>query len=567
MKKLKKFAALVLAAAMVLSMGITSFAADDGSIVIRGTKAAAQGQTSKIVAYRMFNTVKTGSTVEYTLNEEFVEFFKDAIPSDETGDALSDAAYEYVAGIQRSNESNKKVEFAEKALAWIMGQEKTEPGTDFSAVRTSVNAAEGSTTISGLAFGMYLVYPQGASDVTNVTGSTNNEKSPAMIVTVADSNAVNINIKSTYPTVDKEITDDKDSNERYDFVGVSVNSNWQYIHDMVLDSLNGGANAEDYQIGDTVTFKLTSTVPDMTGFTDYTFKIHDTLSAGLDYYGMLYVKVDGTEIEPVSNEEDTKSYTISYDEDTRTLTITLNDFYDQYKNMAGKKIEIEYEAILNKNAVTGMDPNTNSAKVEFSNDPTTETTDESTPDKVDVHTFDFKINKVNEKEAGLTGVTFTLHTAETCIDSNRVPLIDDGTGAFRPVVDKETATYVITTGEDGTVVVKGLQAGTYWLKEVSTQDGYHLLDGPIKVEIVPTYSDTTGELEKYTVKYTYNGTETVVENNQTGTFPVIKVVNKDGTILPDTGGMGTVIFTVAGLVLIIGVGASFVVSRRKRDAR
>lgn len=579
MKRLKKLAALVLAAVMVLSMGMTAFAADDASIVINGTKA---GQ--KIEAYRMFTAVKTGmndegaATVDYTLETAFEDFFTSDAKygcQNKTGAALSEAAVDYVSTIQRGT-SEGKIEFAKEVLAWIISSIKSDADA-LDAVKKTVTAAGDPATLSSLPYGMYVIYPYGASDTVNVTGSTNGEKSPAMIVTVADSTQKTINMKSTYPTVDKEIIppvqdDDPDYTIEEGSGSIVVDDSWEGNHGMELESVTTPSKAGDFQVGDEVTFQLTATVPDMTGFTDYTFKFHDTLSAGLDFKSIVSVKVGDTIVKP-SAADNAGSLTYTPTLSGKKLTITLNNFFSQYKDKVGQTITVIYTAVLNENAVVGMDPNTNEAKVEFSNDPTTATTDESETDKVEVHTFDFtifKYAKENTAETPLGGAQFELYTDKECTSENQIKLvrIDDNTWRIA-TADDEAAdlTNTITTPSTGKVQIKGLASGTYYLKETVAPDGYHKLTAPIKVEIIPEYDETTGKLTSYAVEYTYNG-ETGTDTSSTkNDSPEVKVENKDGTILPDTGGMGTVIFTVAGIALILGVGASFVISRKKRDAR
>lgn len=576
MKRLKKLAALVLAAVMVLSMGMTAFAADDASIVINGTKA---GQ--KIEAYRMFTAVKTGmndegATVDYTLESVFAEFFKSDDKygcKDKTGTALSEAAVDYVSGIQRGDSAGK-VTFAKEVLAWIISTIKSNADA-LNAVKKTVTATGDSTTLSNLPYGMYVIYPYGASDTVNVTGSTNGEKSPAMIVTVADSTQKTINMKSTYPTVDKEIippvqNDDPDYTIEEGSGSIVVDGSWDGNHDMDLESVTDPSKAGDFQIGDEVTFQLTATVPDMTGFTAYTFKFHDTLSAGLDFKNIISVKVGETVLEP-STDYQSGTYTPTVGQNGKELTIELNDFFDQYKGKVGQTITVIYTAVLNKDAVVGMDPNTNEAKVVFSNDPTKDTTGESEPDKVEVHTFDFTIFKYAMKDEGetpLDGAKFELYTDEACNNQINLVKVNEKTWRVATADDKDDdLTNTITTPDGGKVQIKGLASGTYYLKETVAPNGYHKLTAPITVVITPAYDETTDKLTSYTVKYTYNGTTAESISKNADISPEVKVENKDGTILPDTGGMGTVIFTVAGIALILGVGASFVISRKKRDAR
>lgn len=592
MKKLKKLAALVLAAAMVLTMGMTSFAANnEGSVVINGTKT-----DQKIEAYRIFTAVNTGTnisgakTVDYTLEKSFETFFTEKVDSckGKTDTALSEAAVDYVSEIQRGG-SEEKVNFAKTVLDWIITTVKTDSDA-FDTVKISATGDEGtSTTINSLPYGMYLIYPYGSSDTTGVENSTNGEKSPAMIVTVADNEQVTIKMKSTYPTVDKNIVPNVPGNPDYTVTvndgnfGIELDDFWIH-HDMELESLNapetyavdGKATAGDFSIGDEVTFQLTATVPDMTGYNNYTFKFTDTLSKGLTFSSIHSVTVGGDKLKPSDASTGSGYSTYTAKLAGQTLEITLNDFFEKYNTRVGDEITVTYTAVINDKASVGMEPNTNEAKLEFSNDPNSDGTGTSETDEVQVHTFDFTIFKyamLENAETGLGGAHFKLYSNETC--QTEIKLVKEDEYTYRvATADESAADDIVTpnTGDVGKVQIKGLAAGTYYLQETEAPDGYHKLNAPIKITITATYDDAepngTGELESYRVDYEYNGKKvTGTEISTENTSPEVKVENKDGTILPDTGGMGTVIFTVAGLVLIIGVGASFVVSRRKRDAR
>ena len=119
---------------------------------------------------------------------------------------------------------------------------------------------------------------------------------------------------------------------------------------------------------------------------------------------------------------------------------------------------------------------------------------------------------------------------------------------------------------DGRVLVKGLDAGTYYLRETKAPDGYNKLLSDIKVEIKPVYDNSTGKLESYTVDYTYNG------NKTTGTAitdkdnsPEVAVENKTGAQLPSTGSKGALMVTLAGIVLFGALTASKAFGKKKAN--
>ena len=339
--------------------------------------------------------------------------------------------------------------------------------------------------------------------------------------------------------------------------------------------------AGDFAIGDTVTYQLTSKVPDMTGYNSYTFKFTDTLSKGLDLKAILSVKVGDTELKAGKTGANTylPTYTTNTN-GTHTLTISFNEFYNNFKNRTGDTITVVYTATLNKDAVIGMNPNTNKAVVEYSNDPKSDGTGKSEPSIVDVHTFDFTIYKYylkdqNNKEdkTALAKAEFELYkgnTEGTAADEQaKVNIVDEGEGVYRQATADEAKATGFTSAKivsdaDGKVLVKGLDAGTYYLRETKAPEGYNKLLGDIKVEIKANYDPKTGKLTSYSVDYTYNEpTTTGTEIKDTKTSPEVAVENKTGAQLPSTGSKGALMVTLAGIVLFGALTASKAFGKKK----
>lgn len=533
MKKLvSRFMAVLMAMVMILSMSMTAFAADapKGTLTVNNTVA---GKTLDL--YQIFTATKSGDNVAYTLNSAYEGFFQSKISgaSALTGEALSEKAYAYVKD-QVGRDGSNGAAFAKDIMGWILNN-----ATAVAATHKTATTTDDTTVISDLAYGYYVVYPLGATDTSTAPGNET-VKSVASLVSVTDT-TVSINMKSNYPTVVKKVND---------------------------------KNADDVNIGDEVTYTLTSKVPDMTGYTSYVFNFKDTLSTGLTFKGITSVTVgSGENVQNVTAGTGDNTYTLTqYGQD---ITITMNNFLASNKDKVGQAITVTYTATLNKDAVTGFDPNTNKATVEYSNKPGTDDKGESEPSKVDVHTFDFTIFKYylknqNNKDdkTGLANAEFELYKANGEVVGDKVNIKKVVDGEYRVATSEEAAAEgfksdVIVSGNNGKVLVKGLDAGTYYLRETKAPEGYNKLLSDIKVEIKANYDPVTQKLTSYTVTYTYNNVTNSSTSNSAETSPEVPVENKTGAQLPSTGSKGALMVTLAGIVLFGALTASKAFGKKK----
>ena len=502
----KRIASVALAVMMAVTVLVSALpakafaAGENATLTVESSNAAFLGKTVK--AWKMFDAKANadGSAATYTLVDGWKPFFVSLGLTDD--DTLSQRAFEHVKSL---DDSAKQNDFALKAFKWATG--KPAPVT----VTSSSGAATGpgvdgkyQASFTGLDFGYYVMSPD-----TNVERDT-------MLVNVTKTDEDTINLKSVFPTVDKTV-DNK--------------------------------NHASAQVGDELTFTLTSTLPNAKDYRTYTFKFKDKMSNGLTYVDdSVSVWIEGEQ-----SQVDAQRYTVSKDTPEKgNLVIELSDYKTNYQNYAGKKITVTYRALINENAAVINQDNPNSATVEYTTDPTTGGTGESEESKVHTYTFGFDIDKVDGANAQtkLEGAVFELRTE----GGDRISLVKVNEGVFRPAKpgDMAVADDQVKTNALGKLQFVGLVEGTYQLVETVAPDGYNKLADPIKVIISATYNPD-GTLNKWKADVE-SGTA------QDGTHQ-IQVKNNKGILLPETGGMGTVIFTVAGIAIIAG-GIAWKRSRR-----
>lgn len=334
----------------------------------------------------------------------------------------------------------------------------------------------------------------------------------------------------------------------------------------------------DYNVGDMVPYKITIDVPsNITNLKEFT--LTDT-PTNLDDKEVS-LQCEGSDV-------DLNAYSVAKEgEHGFKITFTTENM----ASYAGKQIVVTYNAELLGGAVTTINGNQNTAKLEYSNkilpgqddkdnpnrpeNPDIKPGKDSIEDSAVVYTFKLQILKKAEKADGtpLQDVEFDLYKEVSKETINAII----GAKAKNVGLDSEKYwlkinTDPLKTDENGEVSQSGLANGTYYLVETKTNKNYNLLKEPVKVELNIVYTTTT-KTEWVTDE---NGVKTLVKNEitktefkegsdtSTGTHTET-IINKKGFTLPITGGMGTVLFSIAGFALMAG--AAFVLLKgRRKDA-
>lgn len=373
---------------------------------------------------------------------------------------------------------------------------------------TSGNYANGK--ITGLEAGYYLV-----KDKDNTVPKDGAYTSFIMEVV----KNVSVNTKSSVPKVEKKVKDINDSTD-------SEMSDWQ--------------DSADHDINDKVPFKLTATLPsNFDSYKEYYLEFKDTLSAGLTYNkdAKVYLVNNGVKTDVTS------SFTIA----DNGSSYKINNLKSLSGVTATTKVVVEYTATLNEHAVIGSAGNPNTVHLEYSNNPNYTGNGENSPkgetpkDTVIVFTYKVVVNKVDQDKKPLAGAKFKLEKK----------LVN---GSY-----KEAATVSTTAGSK--FEFKGLDDGEYRLTETETPAGYNSI-APITFKVtashetesdMPKLTDLNGEKVSGEIKF---------EKDVNAGSLTTDVVNKKGSLLPNTGGIGTTLLYLAGSILVVGAGILLVTKKR-----
>lgn len=295
-----------------------------------------------------------------------------------------------------------------------------------------------------------------------------------------------------------------------------------------LDGTNF-AEKNSVNIGDHVSFKTTINVKP--GAKNYV--LHDRMDSHLGYTSIYHVE------DNLANLSDTTDFVVKTDGLTDGCTFEISFTEAYYKKNrenidTGKltKITVQYGANVKDDAVIN-EPMKNTTHLTYG-DKNTATKESET----ETYTFGIPVFKYTGDNTPLEGAQFILSTDSTCNDDTKnlkFSLNESGKYRFNTY-----GTATLKSQSNGYIYIEGLKAGTYYLKEMAAPKGYNKLANPITVTI-----DNEG-------KITADGKTTTK----------VGVENKSGTLLPSTGGMGTTLIYLAGIVLVVLSGYVLISKRR-----
>ena len=346
---------------------------------------------------------------------------------------------------------------------------------------------------------------------------------------------------------------------------------------------------KDVNVGDTISFKVEPVVPIFPkNYTNPAYKVTDTLSTGLE---IADADGDGDYAEEITiTGVDSTNYTVTATKDG--FTVEFDSTYLKELTTA-PDVEITYDAVVRSNATYSVNRMTNTAKINFSNAPDDTTGNGTHEDKTNHYTFTID----GELSGGYTSEekVVSKELVKIAVDQNGNPILDE-TNKHEYTIGQATktasplagATVKLTggslgtdgmtkeSGTDGSITFEGLDAGTYTLQEISAPAGYVVDDTEHTVEIAAQYKTGTDELDSYTItidgattssfKVSNTGESDVTIAKTETTILTSLLSNVKATGLPSTGGAGTTMFYVIGIILVAGA-AVLLVTKRRMNAK
>ena len=511
MKRIKKFAAALLTAIMMMTMTVTAYAAGNCTLTVNvKTGEGVPTQTLKdqtINLYKLFDVTesKSGATTNYAYTVNTAAGYKSALTNvlgNKVNENSKDEDFAKAVLSLGANNTTEVQNFANKFTAYALQN-------SLDATKTSGKIAESKTSyeFTGLDAGYYLVYVTGGKEI------------QSSLVTV-DGTTNTVNLKTETPSITK--TADKDT----------------------------------VSIGQVVKYTVTGSIPDTTGYGQYQYIIHDELSNGLDFVndangtalGESATAVNVTVTLKDGTDASTAPTTATLDStNNKKMSLDLSAWVKANQTNKGKEFTVTYYAKVNANAVV---TEKNKAQLEYGNKPGETTT--TTPSEAKTPTYPLDIlKKKSRSEEKLAGAKFELYKNEADAKAGTNAITVSGSNG-NYVVDSTSSTTVFESaasidGKDYNLHLNGLAAGEYWLKETEAPAGFNKLTDPVKITI------TKADDAEWTVK----------KNDTKEEDKIIDIENSTGSLLPSTGGAGVVVFAGVAILLVFGVAVSFIRDKRK----
>ena len=527
-KAIKKLMAAALAIAMLCVMAVPAFAASaTHTLTINGTTSGHTYEAYQVFAGKLSEN-NVLSDITFGSGVKGADLLADAdLPAELQGKTSAADLAKALVGQQNDSELlNSFAKVISKHLDTAAGT-STGSGTTY--------------TIGGLADGYYFVkditddLPDGAA------------YSRYMLNIVADAT---IAAKDTSVTLTKEIKHNE-------------SGEWGTVG--------------DNQIGDTVYFRTISTVPNTKGYSSYTYEIHDEMDSQITS-NVVTDNTNGDVVIYIGTADgaalDSSYYTVAATGNTFTITVDVKAAQDAGILSTGDKLYTCFSGVLNETAlVAPSNHQDNNAWLKYSNNPNDASSTDETP-KSTVHdwTFQVDVTKVDGKtNAKLEGAQFVLskkgnlNVADLIDEDNNLVKTDDliklvkSGNTYTIASTSAETTFVMTTPEDGTISIKGLDdAEDYYLYEIVAPSGYNSLTAPVKVVVV----------ERAAADYTSEGhgiTEVKVMVDDAESSTSFNIQNFMGATLPSTGGIGTTIFYVVGGGLMVAAVILLVTKKRMEN--
>lgn len=355
---------------------------------------------------------------------------------------------------------------------------------------------------------------------------------------------VTINHKVVKPTVEKKVYDNfdnQDGTSTGDFgssADHAINEKFQFQLIAKLPAGRDEGRAYDY-------------------YDKYTVCFNDTLSEGITYDGLdsVVIESNGTPYD-ITNDSSKYDIDISNLKSQNSFVVKIHDVKNCVANLNdGATITVTYTAHLNDKAYVniagGSTSNINKVYLTYSNNPKDESSIGKTPESTPVYVYTYQLNNTKYHDDDnpnnvLAGAGFRLYSNEACHDEDEIKLKMNDDGTYSRDFSTEGKGVEMISGQDGQFNVKGLDAGTYYLKETTPPSGYSACANK---EIV--------------ISATHNGNHVELDSSKLSTTIINK---KDGGItLPSTGGIGTTIFYVVGGGLMVAAIVLLVTKKRMEN--